>query len=181
MKKIISQKIILATALFISSCGSNNEKTNPPTSTPTIESSQQQPASFQTQQPENTSTTLKLSLDNFKDIPDELDGCACYFSETDRKFKNKEYLFAADFDSIGFVSVDNKLVKLKLVSTGREPNTFGDNDHIDIYNSKLYKVTVDIKYKNSNGDETWWNDGTITIESKDGQKMTKKFVGECGC
>ena len=30
-------------------------------------------------------------------------------------------------------------------------------------------------------DETWWNDGTVTIESKDGQKVTKKFVGECGC
>ncbi len=181
MKKIITQTIILATALFISSCSSNNEKSNQPTSTPTIENNQQQTTSIQTQEPENTSTTLKLSLDNFKGIPDEVDGCACYFSETDQKFKNKEYLFAAGFDSIGFVSVDNKLVKLKLISTGREPNTFGDNDHIDIYNSELYKVTVDIKYKNSNGDETWWNDGTVTIESKDGQKVTKKFVGECGC
>lgn len=74
-------------------------------------------------------TTLKLSLDNFKGIPDELDGCACYFSQTDRKFKNKKYLFAAGFESIGFVSVDNKRVKLKFISTGREPNTFGDNDH----------------------------------------------------
>ncbi len=180
-KKIIPQTIFLAIALFISACGSNTENTNKLTSTPKIENNQQQTLSIQTQEPENTSTTLKLSLNNFKGIPDEVDGCACCFSENDQKFKNKEYLFAADFDSIGFVSVDNKLIKLKLISTGRDPNTFGDNDHIDIYNSELYKITVDIKYKNSNGDETWWNDGTIRIESKDGQKVTKKFVGECGC
>ncbi len=181
MKKIIPQTIIiLATVLFISSCGSNNENTNQPTSTLTNENDQQQTALVKTQEPENNST-LKLSLDDFKGIPDEVDGCACYFSETDEQFKKKIYLFAAGFDSIGFVSVDNKLVKLKLISTEREPNTFGDYDHIDIYNSELYKVTVDIKYKNSNGDETWWNDGTITIESKDGQEVTKKFVGECGC
>jgi len=129
---------------------------------------------------ENTST-FKLSLDDFKGIPDEVNGCACYFSETENKFKKEEYLFAAGFDSIGFVSVNNKIIKLKLVSTGRAPDTFGDIDHIDIYKTDNYKVTVDIKYKNSNGEETWWNDGTITIENKDGEKLTKKFVGECGC
>ena len=182
MKKIIPQTIILVTALLISSCGSNNEKANQPKSTTTIENNSEQTTSIRIQEPdENTSTTLKLSLDNFKGIPDEVDGCACYFSENEQKFKNNEYIFAAGFDSIGFVSVDNKLIKLKLISTGREPNTFGDNDHIDIYNSELYKVKLDIKYKNSNGDETWWNEGTVTIESKDGQKLTKKFVGECGC
>jgi hypothetical protein len=113
IKKIIPHTIIFATALFISSCGSNNEKSNQLTSTPTIQDNQQQTTSIQTQETENTSTTLKL--DNFKGIPDEVDGCACYFSETDQKFKNREYLFAAGFDSIGFVSVDNKLVKLKLI------------------------------------------------------------------
>lgn len=76
-----------------------------------------------------------------------MDGCACYFSETDQKFNNDEYLFAYDFESIGFVSVDKKLIKLKLNSTEREPNTFSDCDHIDVFNSELYKVTVRIKYK----------------------------------
>ncbi|WP_163410892.1 hypothetical protein [Flavobacterium ajazii] len=179
--KVIPQTLILAMALFISSCGSNNEKNNAQTNMSTIVNNQQQTAPIQTQRPKNNSTMSKLSLGNFKDIPDEIDGCSCYFSETEQKFKNDEYLFIAGFDSIGFISVDNKLVKLKLVSTEREPNTFGDYDHIDVYNSELYKVTIDIKYKNSKGDETWWNDGTVTIESKDGKKTTKNFVGECGC
>lgn len=181
IKNIIQQTIIFATTLFIYSCSSNNEKNNQSTSTLATQNDLQQTTSIHTQETEITSTTLILSLDNFKGIPDEVDGCACYFSETDQMFKNKEYIFAAGFDSIGFVAVDNKLVKLKLISTEREPNTFGDYDHVDIYKSERYKVTVDIKYKNSNGDETWWNDGTLTIESKDGLKVTKKFVGECGC
>lgn len=181
LKKKIPQTIILVTAFFISSCSSNNEKTNEPTSTPESDQNRQEITPIQSENPENVAATTELSLDDFKGIPDEIDGCSCYFSETDQKFKDEEYLFAAGFDSTGFVSVNKKLVKLKLVSTEREPNTFGDHDHIDVYNSELYKVIVDIKYKKSSGDEVWWNDGTVTIESNHGEKITKKFVGECGC
>ena len=181
MNKIIPQTIILVTALFISSCSSNNENANQPKSTPSTENNENEILPIQTDELESISTTSELSLDDFKGIPDEIDGCSCYFSETDQKFKDEEYLFAAGFDSTGFVSVNNKLVKLKLGSTEREPNTFGDHDHIDVYNSELYKVIVDIRYKKSSGDEVWWNDGTVTIESKDGEKVTRKFVGECGC
>lgn len=180
MKNIITHAIILATVLFLFSCNLNKEKTNSPINTPTVDNKQQSIGDI-TQETETSSTTLNLSLDDFKGIPEEIDGCSCYFSETDQKFENQEYLFVANFDSTGFVSVDKKLVKLKLISTEREPNTFGEDDHIDIYNSEHYNVTVDIKYKKSSGDETWWNDGTVTIESKDGQKLTKNFVGECGC
>ena len=181
MKNIITHAIIFVLALFAFSCYSNKEKTNEPINIPTVENKQQPITNIKTHETENSSTILNLSLDDFKEIPEEIDGCSCYFSETDQKFENQEYLFVANFDSTGFVSVDKKLVKLKLISTEREPNTFGDYDHIDVYNSEHYKVTVDIKYNKSNGDETWWNDGTVTIESKDGQKLRKNFVGECGC
>lgn len=69
-------------------------------------------------------------------------------SETEQKFKKEEYIFVSSFDSIGFVSIDNKFIKLKLIFTAREPNTFGEIDHVDIYRSELYKVKVDIKEKN---------------------------------
>lgn len=178
LRKVILQIIIPTTVLIIASCDSTTEKLHDPRGSSTVENNQQQTISIQTQKPLDTS---QLSLDNFKGIPDEVLGCACYFSETDQKFKKNEYLFAASFDSVGYVFVENRPVKLKLVSTGREPNSFGDDDHIDIYQSEHYIVTVDIKYIKSNGDETWWNNGMITIESKDGQKLSKKFVGECGC
>lgn len=177
MRKTICLLIILTAMLSVSSCDSKNEKPNQSV----VEKNIQQSNPIFKKNTETTSTELKLSLDDFKGFPEDIVGCSCYFSETDKKFKNDEFLFVADFDSIGFISVNKKTVKLKLVSTTREPNTFGNSDHTDIYKSELYKVTVEIKYKDSNGYETWWNDGTLTVENKDGKKMSKKFVGECGC
>lgn len=177
MKKIISLITILTLTFCVFSCGPNSEKPNQSVS----EKKAQQSKTFDKKNPENDLNKLKFSLDNFKGFPEEISGCSCYFSETNTKFKNEEFLFVADFDSIGFISVNKNIVKLKLVSTTREPNTFGNYDHIDIYKSELYKVTLDIKYKDSTGYEVWWNDGTLSVENKDGKKITKKFVGECGC
>lgn len=113
-------------------------------------------------------------------MPEDIDGCSCYFSETEELFESNLYFFASDYDSSGFIWIDNEWVKLKLQSSGRQPDTFGDYDHVDIYVNEFYKVTADIRYKNSSGDETWINTGTITIET-DGDKTVKEFVGECGC
>jgi hypothetical protein len=120
-------------------------------------------------------------ISSFKGIPNEVDGCSCTFSENNEKFKNGEYLFTAGFDSIGFVYIDHNLIRLKLLSTEREPDTFGDTDHKEIYEGSDYKIFLDIKYKHSTGEEVWWNEGTIVIQNKAGRKKTKKFVGECGC
>jgi hypothetical protein len=126
---------------------------------------------------ENTFFDSKFSLDTFNDIPE---GCSCYFSESSESFKRHEYLFTASLeDSVCFVSINNKLTKLRLASTERKSIT--SEDHSEIYKTDNYTVTVDVKVKNSTGDETWWNDGAITVQSKDGLKIIKKFVGECGC
>ena len=131
--------------------------------------------------PKKNSPANNFSLDNFKNVPKELDGCSCYFSETKESFDRKEYLFAADFDSIAVISINKRLIKLRLVSSTKKAGTFSDSDHIEVYSNNNYKVTVDIKYKHTIASEVWWNDGTILIESTDGQKLVKKFVGECGC
>jgi hypothetical protein len=123
----------------------------------------------------------KISLDNFTEIPKEIEGCSCFYSESEEKNLKNEYLFVAGFDSTAFISIDNKLLKLKLVSTGREPHTFGDYDHTDIYTTNNYDIKLDIKYLKQEGDEGWLNTGTITIQSKDGLKETIKFFGGCGC
>jgi hypothetical protein len=122
-----------------------------------------------------------FTINSFKEIPIEIEGCSCLFSESKTEYTKKEYLFAASYDSAGFVSVDRKLIKLKLISTERDPGTFGDYDHKNIYQGSGYTVTVDIHYKNSTGEEVWWNDGTITIRNTKGQQKSQKFVGECGC
>jgi hypothetical protein len=129
----------------------------------------------------------KIILDSFTDIPDEIQGCSCFYSESEEQNLMDEYFFVAGFDSTAFISIDNKLLKLKLVSTGRERHSFGDYDHTDVYKTDNYLITLDIKYLRREGneedeeDEGWWNNGTITIQRKDGLKETIKFFGGCGC
>jgi len=122
----------------------------------------------------------KIRLDNFKAIPTEINGFSCYYSQTKDKFKKDEFLFGCSSDSIAFISINQKMLKLKLTSTTRLPGTFTDNDHTDIYNNDKYKVTVVTNYDGSIGEDTWWNKGTITVESKNGDKETDEIVGVCG-
>jgi len=173
MIKTISIITILTTLFTFFSCKQNNENLNDSATEKEVQTSK----TIIKKKLENNI----ISIDHFKGFSEEIIGCSCYFSETNTNFKNEEFLFVADYDSIGFISVNKKKVKVKLVSTTREPNTFGNYNHTDTYKSELYKVTLDIKYKDSTGYEAWRYDGTLTIENKDGKKMTKKFVGECGC
>lgn len=178
---MMAKRIFFIVVLLISSCGSKNEIATDQKIAKTNDLKPHKEKSDHTNKSINNVKKDVLSLDDFSGIPSEIDGCSCYFSKTDTKFKENVYVFAAGFDSIGFVSINKKLVRLNLVSTEREPNSFGDYDHFDVYESDLYKITVDVKFKKYNGEETWWNYGTIVIETKDGQKVSEKFVGECGC
>ncbi len=123
-----------------------------------------------------------ISLDHFTGFPDGIEGCSCAYSLSESDFRNKEYIFVSGFDSIAFVSFNHHLQKLKLVSSGRDPMTFGDYDHVDVYELGDIKVTVDVKYRGSpeEGEEVWINVGTIAIENNGGSKVLD-FYGSCGC
>lgn len=172
----ISVPLITILAITFSACHSSNEKQNQ-----SVTDKATQQAETNDNNPEDEVNEFGFTLDDYKGFPVEISGCSCYFSETSTKFKNEEYLFVADFDSIGLISINQNMEKLKLTSTTRAPDTFGDYDHVDVYKSENYTVTLDVKYKNLTGSEVWWNEGTILVENKDGKKISKKIVGECGC
>lgn len=121
-----------------------------------------------------------LELENFG-FPDDIQGCSCYFSKSKKMFENDEYFFVANYDSLAHIKVDEKMIDLKLEMSTREPNSFGDYDHKEIYTNDIYTVTVNIVYKKSSGYETWLNEGTIIVETKDGQHYKHSIFGECGC
>ena len=125
----------------------------------------------------------QISLDSFKKIPTEIDGCSCLFAENDLKYKNQEYIFASNFDSIGFISVENKLIKLSLTEKKYKPNTVENEDYNCTYEGEGYKVIVNIKADKTkrDSDETWWNLGSIKVENKEGEEIEKSLVGESGC
>jgi hypothetical protein len=83
----------------------------------------------------------------------------------------------------GVISINNKLINFKSVSSEYQSETYGNLDHTDIYTYDNYKVTIEIKVKKADNpsDEGRWTYGKITIETKGGQKLTKSFVGENKC
>ena len=121
-----------------------------------------------------------LELNNFG-FPEDIQGCSCYFSKSNKLFEENEYFFVADYDSLAHIMVNNKLIDLKLKMSNREPNSFGDYDRKEIYTNDIYTVTLKIVYKESSGYETWLNEGTIKVSTKDGQHYEHSIFGECGC
>lgn len=130
---------------------------------------------------ENKLEAKAITIQEFSKIPSEIDGCSCYFSSNQKAFNQKQYIIVTNLDSLAFMTIDNQLTKLKLIKSTAEPHAFTDFDHVEIFGNNEYKVTIDIKYKKSSGDETWIDEGSITIKRKDGQKLVTKFYGECGC
>lgn len=143
-----------------------------------IQQSKNESVNFETSVEPNTKPML-ISI--FTKVPDEIEGCACYFSKNKEDLETSDFLFAANYDSAAFISINQKLIKLKLISSTRNPGTFGDYDHVDIYQANGYKVTVDLHYKKSTGDEVWEFTGTLILTRKDGKKAETQLYGQCGC
>ncbi|MEN0007979.1 hypothetical protein [Flavobacterium nitrogenifigens] len=124
-----------------------------------------------------------FTLDNFKTLPKEIDGCSCLFSKTEKEYRQNEFVFASNFDSIAFVSIDNKIVKLKLASKTNKPHTMENENYTCKYYTEEYKITIEIEADKTkpDSDESWWNKGLLIIENKTGKKITQKFIGESGC
>lgn len=122
-----------------------------------------------------------IAINSLKSMPAEIEGCSCYFSDSKPTFKKDQYIFAANFEGVAFLSINHMLQKFKITKSGRMPRSFGDYDHTDVYQNEFYTVTVNIKYIKSSGEETWLNEGTITIVNKSGEKLITSFYGECGC
>ncbi|MDN3676332.1 hypothetical protein QWY90_03290 [Flavobacterium paronense] len=125
----------------------------------------------------------EFSINSFRKLPKEIEGCTCIFSKTEKDYEQKEYVFASNFDSIAFVSINNKIIKLKLKSRVCKPNTVENEDYTCKYETEEYKVTIEIKADKTkkDADESWWNKGVISIENKNGEKVTQEFIGESGC
>lgn len=125
----------------------------------------------------------EFTLNSFKNLPKQIEGCTCLFSKTEKDYKQKEYVFVSNFDSIAFISINNKIIKLKLKRRVYKPNTVENEDYICKYETEQYKVTIEIKADKTKKDaeESWWNKGVISIENNNGKKVTQEFVGESGC
>lgn len=135
------------------------------------------------QEKETDVNDTKFTLNSFKTIPQEIDGCSCIFSKTEKEYEQNNYIFVSNFDSIAFVSINNKILKLKLTNRIYKSNTAENENYICKYETEEYKITIEIEADKTkkHTDESWWNKGSITIDNKSDKIITQEFIGESGC
>ncbi|WP_139225591.1 hypothetical protein [Flavobacterium succinicans] len=124
-----------------------------------------------------------LNLTDLNDTPMEIDGCSCFFSETENKYRSEKYLIATNLDSIAYISVNGKNMKLYLIERKFDKYSTKEENYTEIFSNEKFRATIEVKIDNTKkrGDEVWWNTGSIKVEDKNGKIQIKKFIGECGC
>lgn len=121
----------------------------------------------------------KLSV--FKGMPPHISGCACYFSSAPEAFHKERFLFVSDMDSTAYISVNNKLLPLKLQHSTQSDTTVATGNYTNTYSDGVYKLEVEVHMKNNTGDEAWWNVGELRLYFKDLIIDKRSIQGECGC
>jgi hypothetical protein len=124
-------------------------------------------------------STARLS--SFKGIPPEASGCTCYFAADEQRFRNEQFVFVSDLDSLAYISINDKPVTLKLVSSTRQPDSHDQYDYTNTYANGLYRLEIDIHFTEQTGDEVWWNTARIRLYFKELLVDQKTCQGECGC
>ena len=114
-----------------------------------------------------------LTLNTFTKIPDEIDGCGCYFYLSEKDEKKERYIFVNDFASVAFVSVKSKLQRFEL-----KKHKEGSSEYL--YSNGAYQLKVQITEKKTDGEESSRMKGIIIL-SKGKSVLHKAFVGSCGC
>ena len=159
---------VLTTVLFLNlnACKSdttnkNSAATTPSTTTPTATA-------------EN-----KITVGTFTDFPPEIDGCSCYFSQSEADFKTKKYVYADNYENTAFININGAMVKLTRPDAKSE-KSLSEKHVVKTYSNNDYEVTVDIN-QIKQIEEVWEYKGTLTIKPKNGQTVTVNIEGECGC
>lgn len=132
-----------------------------------------------TSKEENTTDTAaeqKLNMLTFSEFPEEVDGCACYFSNSEREFEEGKYIYVDDYGKNAFVNVGGEMVQLKLSKAGEAAEKRIDK----IWAHENYKLSLETK-QIGHIDETWQYAGQLTLKSTDGRYVVKEIYGECGC
>lgn len=118
-----------------------------------------------------------ITIESFTDLPKEIDGCSCLFSEDSVSFAKEKFIYADDFAKTSFMKIDGKLIEL----TETEHSKPDSLTTISKSKGAGYKVeikaiiihTADLEYNEMKG--------SITIKNSKGQTVTKTIYGECGC
>ena len=114
--------------------------------------------------------TTNYQLEIIKNIPDEIDGGVCYFSETISSLKGDKFVFVNDFALYGCIQINKEVLLLELKEYIEAENRF-------IYTLEDRNLIVEIVIL---GNETNDNINYLKIELSVPKYLKKKILyGNC--
>jgi uncharacterized protein YxeA len=122
------------------------------------------------------SSEKEIVIDPFSDFPEEIDGCACYFSADKNDFVKGSYIYADNYHDHAYVSINGKMQLFTLVKQTEVTESYW----VKVYTNSEYEVTVEAETL-WQADETWLQKGEISIKTRNGKKIKETIYGECGC
>lgn len=126
---------------------------------------------------ENCGKDNLLNIDTFSSIPSEIDGCSCCFSNNEKEYENKVYIYVCDLAAISFMKVNGIMTRFIQYDFKKKK----DNTTIAKYKSDQYQIEVYVKRIKPTGEEVSLMIGTIKLTDKFGKTIERIFYGECGC
>lgn len=118
-----------------------------------------------------------ITIESFTDLPKEIDGCSCLFSEDSVSYARGQYIYANDFAKTSFMKIDGKLVRLT-------ETEHSNPDSLTIVSKNTgggYKIEIRAKIIHTTDLEYNEMKGFIIVKSSNGQTVTKTIYGGCGC
>ena len=114
-----------------------------------------------------------FSIETFKEVPKEINA-GSFFAETGADLDKGNYLFVQDYDSTAFVLVNGKTIKAKLTKCiiDSVANTLNEE-----YQQSGYKIRLNAKYVNDDGNKDYDFEGRLTVENKAGDTITMNVFG----
>ena len=116
-------------------------------------------------------------INTFKDFPEEIQGCACYFSKTKEDLYKGVYVFTDNNDDLGFIKINGKMEMLDLTGFDQKDDTHWTK----VFTNSEYEITV-VSEQLWQVDQIWHQKSVLTIKDKKGKLVTESIhvFGECG-
>gem|GEM_PF-5369296 len=117
-----------------------------------------------------------INLETFDTVPSDIEGCSCSFSNTLADANINEYICVTNYSNIAYLKLNGELTKFLLTKS----DTLVDGTSIINYENERLKLTIECKFTKTEY-ESSSTIGTIRLNDKSGEILTRKFVGGCGC
>ncbi len=159
IKKLTLNFSIVMLLTFLFACGQENINKN----------------LLQADNPKDSIQTF--TIDTFSNIPPEIDGCSCAYSNDSIEYDSRKFIFINGYADTSFLKISGALTKFKLTDV----IGIDSENETAKYTNENYNMTIEMKDGKKTGDESESRTGTIKLVNKKGKTLIRKYYGECGC